>query len=53
MNEIKIDYILYSNDSKCKVLKRKLDDLKSITRSSTTLSLWKALGFKVFRCLGV
>ena len=29
MNEMKIDYILYSNDCpKCKVLKRKLDDLK-------------------------
>jgi len=29
MNEIKLDYILYSNDCpKCKVLKRKLDDLK-------------------------
>lgn len=54
MNEMKIDYILYSNDCpKCKVLKRKLDDLKIDYEVVYHIKVMESLGIQSLPMLQV
>ena len=54
MNETKIDYILYSNDCpKCKVLKRKLDDLKIDYEVIDNIKFMESLGIQSLPMLQV
>lgn len=54
MNETKIDYILYSNDCpKCKVLKRKIDDLKIDYEVIDNIKFMESIGIQSLPMLQV